>query len=298
VNAAIESLDQKEDSASALRDGRRRDSWAEALAGVGPFLALGPALVLMESGWALAQRAPGSALSMWVPLASFGAAYLFLVAGFGVGWVKGFPRWSYPYVTLVLELTLYWMGVATPGLRLLGHTFGRSELWGLRAWIPFLVMAAVALLLTRSVWPWLRVVVGVCRDWTRLTFGLYGGLLLAVWLSFDEVDFSYEFPYLVIAIIALTVGALAYGRSAGTWGRAVALLAGASVALALTNAGVVSYWNGPGDGWVDVGAMFVQQAGVMAFLFSPALLSLLLRLARCDALPKWIAPDIHREPDT
>jgi len=98
VNATIDTLDGTGDSAAALWDGRRRDSWAEALAGVGPFLALGLALVVMGSGWTLAQRAPGSALPTWVPLASFGAAYLFLVAGFGVGWVKGFPRWSYPYI--------------------------------------------------------------------------------------------------------------------------------------------------------------------------------------------------------
>ena len=98
MSAAIESLDQNRDSDTALWDGRRRDSWAEALAGVGPFLVFGLALVVMGPGRALAQRALGSVLPAWVPLASFGAAYLFLVAGFGVGWVKGFPRWSYPYI--------------------------------------------------------------------------------------------------------------------------------------------------------------------------------------------------------
>jgi hypothetical protein len=278
VSAAIESLDEKKDSNAALRDGRRRDSWAEALAGVGPFLAFGLTVVLMEPVWTLLQRALGTALPSWVPLGCLGAGYLILLAGFGVGWVRGFPRWSYPYVTLVLLLTLYWMCVATPGLRLLGHTFERNELWGLRAWIPFLVMAAVALLLTRSARPWVQLVMGAWHDWTRVTFGLYGGIPLAAWLSFDEVDHLYQLPYLVIATIALAVGALAYGRSARTWGRAVALLAGASVALAVTNAGVVSYWNGPGNGWVNVGAMFIQQALVVAFIFAPALMSLLRRM--------------------
>ena len=78
MSAAIESLDQKKDSAAALWDVRRRDSWAEALAGVGPVLIFGLAMALMEPVWTLVQRALGTALPSWVPLGCLGAGYMIL----------------------------------------------------------------------------------------------------------------------------------------------------------------------------------------------------------------------------
>ena len=36
------------------------------------------------------------------------ATYIIGVIGLGIGWVKGFPRWSYPYAGLVLFIKGWW----------------------------------------------------------------------------------------------------------------------------------------------------------------------------------------------
>lgn len=88
--------------------------------------------------------------------------------------VKGFPRWSFPYWGMALAFSSLLVGAALPGLIVFGHTFGRGELWGWRAWIPVLTVAVIALLLTRVVRPLRQLVTGVWHDWTRLSFAFYG----------------------------------------------------------------------------------------------------------------------------
>jgi hypothetical protein len=248
---------------------------------MGPFLAFGLATALMGAAFSLLP-------SEWARKVGFGllvAGYLIPLAGLGVGWVKRFPRWSYPYVTLVVLFTLYWMSVATPGVRIFNYTFGSQDLWGWRAWIPFLVMAAVAILVTRSVRPVVQLVTGVRHDWTRLSFGLYGLMPLVVWISFDEVNMMYQLPYLIASTIALAGGALAYGRSARTWQRALSLLAGLTLAWAVTTVGVATYWHGrqeywmpqPGNGYEDAQRAALGWVVLVAVTFAPVLLGHLRR---------------------
>ena len=209
-----------------------------------------------------------------------------------MGWVKGFPRWSYPYVGLVLAFTLYWTDVSTPELRLLNYTFGRGEAWGLRAWIPFSAVAAIALVFTRSLRPLLRLLTGVWRDWTRLSFALYGAMPLLVWVSFDEVDRSFQFPYLLAAMLLLAGGAVAYMRAARSQGRALALLVGLAPAWVVTTVGVATYWHGrrdfwmraPGNGYEMALTMLVALGVLAGLIFAPAMLGLLRRRAASGAV--------------
>jgi hypothetical protein len=73
-------------------------------------------------------------IPVWVPGIFFVSTLFVLPIGICIGWIKGFPRWSYPYVGHVIVFSLYMVNVATPGF-----LFGR-ELWGWRAWIPLMVM--------------------------------------------------------------------------------------------------------------------------------------------------------------
>ena len=175
-----------------------RDSWKAALAGAAPLFIFGLTTVVREALplnlW------PGGAMNLII-------VYLALLVGLGVGWLKSFPRWSYSYAGFILLFTWYWMGVATPGLVIFGHTFQHDELWGGRAWIPFAVMAMIALLVTRSLRPLGRFFSGAWRDWTRLSFALCSFTPVIVWFLFDEVRRPYAAPYLALTTLALTGGA-------------------------------------------------------------------------------------------
>ena len=122
MSEAIERFGEAREIGTALRDVHGQGSWGEALAGMLPFLVIGLADVLYEY---LTYRGHGWSLTRWV----FVASYLVLLIGLGVGWVKGFPRWSYPYAGWILFIHLLGSGVT-------------SGLWifrGVGEWIPLLV---------------------------------------------------------------------------------------------------------------------------------------------------------------
>lgn len=256
---------------AATGPGEQAGSWGAALAAAALFLLLGLGLILQEipHSWPV----PG-----W--LAQFGRALLLAgivlpSIGVGIGWVKGFPRWSYPYVGQTVLMSWYMMNAATPGLRVFNYTFGRRDLWGWRAWIPLLVVAVAALLITRSRRPLARLFSQVWADWTLATFALYGVMPLLVAASFDEMDRLYSLPFMVGLTGVMAGTALIYVRCARPRLRALALAAGVVVSVAAAVAGPAVYWFG--RGFVNVGGSVVAGVVVIAVFLAPALVGLLHR---------------------
>lgn len=249
----------------------RRDSWPSVLAGLALFALGGLHLILGEipHEWAIPPWVPG------LRRATFLGTLLLPAVGFSIGWVKGFPRWSYPHLGYLLLTSWYMTDVATPGLRLFGHTFGRNDLWGWRAWIPFLVAVAVALPITRSLRPILKLFRDVWQDWTRLCFGLFGSMPLLVALSFDEVDRLVSLPFMVILTLVMMGTALVVLRSTHQRPRALALLVGITVAVTVMAAVPTVYWLE--NGWVNVGGGALATVIVVAVMLSPALIGVLRR---------------------
>jgi hypothetical protein len=284
MKEAIGRFGEAREVGTALRDVHGPSSWAETVAGMIPFL-LHPIVFVFGSAMA-------ALVKDWNPsepvLLTVSSALALIYAGafmtvLGMSWVKGFPRWCYPYWALGLAFSALLVGAATPGLRIFGHTFGRNELWGWRAWIPLLVVAAVVLLLSRSVRPLRQLVTGVWHDWTRLSFGFYGLLPLALMIVFDEVHG--EEPYVAVLGVILAVGALAYMRSARTWQRALALWGGLTLTWALSTVYLAIYWHGrqefwmkvPGNGYETARGMLIALGILVALMLAPALLGLLRR---------------------
>ncbi len=270
MSEAIERFGQAREVGAALRDVHGRGSWDEALAGMVPFLVFGLTMALSEYLVRPVWSAYGTTVYCFV------ASYFVLLIGLGVGWVKGFPRWSYPYGGLVLASTWWWMGLGSPRVGIFN---------GPGAWIPLLVMSAVALLLTRSWRPLRQLLERVWHDWSSLSFGLYGCLPLVIWLFFDEVIAPYAAPYLVATSVILAAGALAYVRSARTWQWALALLMGMTLAWGVATVGTATYWHGlqrpwmmePGHWYGVVQGMVIAWGVLAGLIFAPALLSLLHR---------------------
>jgi hypothetical protein len=258
-------------------EGDGRDTWAAVLAGEVVFLVAGLNLILGEipHDWAV---------PTWLP--HFGRT-LFLISlilpaiGFGIGWIKGFPRWSYPYVGLELLTSLYMMSVATPGLRIFNYTFGRNDLWGWRAWIPFLVVAAIALSVTRSLRPLVNLFINAWRDWTLVTFGMFGFMPLLVGVGFDEMDRLYSLPFMFILTLVMAGTVAAYLRSGRPLPQVLALSVGITLIVAVTAIAPTLYWLE--HGYVSVKGMIVTAALVMAVMFSPALLGLLRRSTKLQS---------------
>lgn len=195
-----------------------------------------------------------------------------LPIGLCIGWIRSFPRWSYPYVAHVLFFSLYMMNVATPGF-----LFGR-ELWGWRAWVPLAVVVVISVLMTQSLRPLRKFFTNIWEDWTLLTFGLFGSMPLLIGVSFDEVDRLYSLFFMVILTLLMVGTVFIYMQKPAHRARIAVLLIGILLTITLTMAVPTIYWHHHGD--TNIIASVI--AGIVIFLlfFSPALISLLPRLKR------------------
>ena len=117
------------------------ESWASTIAALGMFMVAGIVLILMEIphewGYDELLQKLGFIFIAWLLVAA---------AGYSIGWIKIFPRWSYPYTTQMVLFSLYLMRASTPGLQIFGYTFGRSDAWVWRAWLPAILATIIALI--------------------------------------------------------------------------------------------------------------------------------------------------------
>jgi len=150
------------------------------------------------------------------------------------------------------------------------------------------LVAVIASLLARGVWPLRQLITGVWHDWTRLSFASYGTLPLALAMAFDEVEG--QGPVVVLSAV-LALGALAYMRSTRMWQRALALFGGFSLMWPAATVYLAHYWDGrreqwmprPGDWSRTIQWMTNRGVGLLVLLLAPALLGLLhlvIRLIR------------------
>jgi hypothetical protein len=227
----------------------------------------------------------------------YGGALLF---GLGLAVMKRLPRWSLPYLGIVLMPAVLY--TAEPKLwgwlypRFL-LTFGPRAGWslstrilysGVNAYIALFLILFCALLLanvlrllpyTRGVWQGIRV------DWTALSFLLYGGLVIGVDMLFEE--YRYDNIWRFFAWISLALGAWLYLRAKGQKQRILALLGGATGALwivALAKWVLIplqkwpmGYPVSPSEAtrWVETSMALVSWVGIIILLLAPAVLSLL-----------------------
>ncbi len=208
----------------------------------------------------------------WVLGVFFISTLFVLPIGMCIGWIQGFPRWSYPYVGHVIVFSLYMMNVATPGFNLLGDEMFGRELWGWRAWIPFLVITVIALTATRSFRPAACFFTNIRDDWTLLTFGMFGFMPLVIAIMFDEVDGLFSLYFMVVLTIIMAGTTFAYLSSANHRMRVVALLIGISLSLVIASIATNVYWNGVLD--VNIIPALVAGLIVFLFMFAPSLMGL------------------------
>ena len=248
-------------------------SWFGTIAATGLFLVIGIVLILGEipHEWRLDQSALG---------------YLFLTflllpaIGYAVGWIYSFPRWSYPYVSLMLLFSLFMMRAATPGMRIFGYTFESNEPWGWRAWIPFLSATLVALLVTRSLRPLGRFFTNIWQDWTLLVFAMYGFMPVLIFISFDEMDRLYSLYFMVLLTLSMCATALVYMRSRSLSRRALTLAIGTLLTVGITSVATTAYWAEGGLSQISVLASFGLPLIIVVMMFSPALIGLLQWIIR------------------
>lgn len=252
---------RKMETSTSAQTGAERSSWGETLAGLWPFLFLGPVSVTMAyltmPAWFQYSEEPKYLSIVFV---------LSMLVGLGAGWAKGWPRWSYPYIGFAMVVG----GLAIGGT-VSSMVFTVGPEWPVLPQVliavgVFGLIVGILTLIARAWRPLHSLYRGIRQDWTRLSFGLFPAVLVI----FGSVDLD-EDPIFTLNVfvpsLIVLAGALVYLRSTTKVQRILALLVSLTLAVAVRVIGGKIFYG-------TYGAVI----GVIVFI--PALLELLTRPAK------------------
>jgi hypothetical protein len=249
-------------------NGKQINSRSETLAAIALFVLCGLGLIFNELPY---EWPPPNWVRLIIRFLFVGRLVL-LPIGLCIGWIKSFPRWSYPYVAHVLFFSLIMMNTATPGF-----LFGR-ELWGWRALVPLAVVVVISLLITQAFRPLRKFFTNIWEDWTLLTFGLFGSMPLLITIAFDEMDRLFSLYFMVILTFLMVGTVFIYMQKPTHRERIVVLLIGILMIITLAMAVPTIYWHNHGD--TNIIPAVVVGIVIYLIFFSPALISLIPRSKR------------------
>jgi hypothetical protein len=250
------------------------ESWGSTIAALALFTVAGIVLIVMEipHDWGYDE--------LLLKLSFVFIGWLLVAAtGYSIGWIKKFPRWSYPYTTQMVLFSLYLMRASTPGLQIFGYPFGSSDAWGWRAWLPAILATLVALFVTRSLQPIGAFLQNIWEDWTLSVFALYSLLPLIIFVIYDEMDRLYTL-YCMVALSLMMIGTvLLYMRSHTFQQRAITLAIGTLLAVSFAFISIEFYWSGQGYGDFNIIRTGITILVICTFIFSPAIIGLFQRFS-------------------
>jgi hypothetical protein len=129
---------------------------------------------------------------------------LFII-GSVVGWLQGFPRWSYAYFTIIALVFLALL-ISTD------RDMTAAENWYFKLLFlgPVALFYVVLAWLTRKSHSLRRLVGNMRQDWTIFPFCIYSTLLLVVYSFFTDIRSVYGATFLALATLFAVSGACLY----------------------------------------------------------------------------------------
>ena len=142
------------------------------------------------------------------------AIYILVLSGLLIGWIRGFPLWSYSYLGWSLLFGWWWSNSRINGIY-----------YGFRVWVLFGIVILIALIWTRSLSQVKKFFSDISNDWTRLSLAMYT-FIAFVFLIYDENHHPYLLIFMAASTFAIAAGAWFFLRSASLKGRVMSILGG------------------------------------------------------------------------
>lgn len=181
--------------------------------------------------WALdmGRNVPYSIVAM-----TFLAAVIGMYGLLWLGWVKNFPRWSFPAVGFCLLFSVYFSYVRIPSV-------SDQEL-GIWAWWPLLITIVIGLLFNCSLQPVKEFIKKIKDDFTLILFALYGFAPVFVSFFTDEIHSLQMLPYTLLSSIILGIGLYYFLKCERKRIRVLSLILSGSSALLITALSSFQFW--------------------------------------------------------
>lgn len=249
----------------------------EALAAVAPFLLA--VLMVFISLIGRYMQIP-YAVEVMLTLLFIGS----LLSLFVFGFLKSIPRWFLPYLGLPLPILCIlifnaWIDPEWPGfvgIPWLAQQFvGAGFIWG-----PLILLAMSLVVIFASVKKFQPLYQNLRKDWTLLSFLLYGSIPFLLVVSFE--GFINDEVFLVLAFLFLGAGGWLYLRNENPLKKFLSLFAGLTLSMAITALGqtvlyVQSFPNSVFPWWTTTLATVVLWVWLTLILLTPLALNLIPR---------------------
>jgi peptidoglycan/LPS O-acetylase OafA/YrhL len=191
-----------------------------------------------------------------IPFGLFGLAWAFSNSGFnvpaliqmfllitsvismfvllGIGWIKNFPRWSFPAIGFCLLFSMFLMMVSIPGLS--------DDVLGLWAWIPLLVTLIISLSFKPGIGPVKKIIERIKEEPALILFALYGFTPFFVWILCDEMHSIWMIFIALISTLILSSGIYLFLRSDKKKTRVISMIISGLLAVIFTFTASIIYW--------------------------------------------------------
>lgn len=172
---------------------------------------------------------PHSILSM-----TFLSSVILMYALFCIGWIKEFPRWSFPSIGFCLLFSVFFSYVRVPSFS--------DERLGLWAWFPLFLTVLIGLMFNSSVKPLKASVRKIKDDPALILFALYGFAPMFISLFTDEIHSLWMLPSTLLSAVILCLGLYMFLKCRRKKIRLWLLILSGTLALLVTSVSSFLFW--------------------------------------------------------
>ncbi|MHC1690160.1 MAG: hypothetical protein AB9833_04945 [Bacteroidales bacterium] len=164
----------------------------------------------------------------------FIAAVISMFVLLGIGWIKNFPRWSFPTIGFCLLFSMFFMMMVISNLS--------DGILGLWAWTPLLITLIISLIIKPSSEPIKKIIERIKEEPALILFALYGFVPIFIWILSDEMYTIWMIFIALISTLILSSGIYLFLRSDKKRTRVLSMIISGLLAVIFTFTASIIYW--------------------------------------------------------
>jgi hypothetical protein len=151
-----------------------------------------------------------------------------------VGWIKNFPRWSFPAIGFCLLFSLFSMNVASPPIS--------DDILGFWAWIPLIITLIISQIFKPGVEPVKNIFKKTKDEPFLILFSIYGFTPFLVLMLSDEIHTNWMIPVAILTTLVLSSGIYLFLSCEKRVYRILSVVISGILAVVITYIASYLYW--------------------------------------------------------
>jgi len=151
-----------------------------------------------------------------------------------IGWIKDFPRWSFPAIGFCLLFSLFSMNVAIPRIS--------DDILGFWAWIPLLITLIIAQIFKPGIEPIKNIIKKTGEEPFLIIFAIYGFAPFILLMLSDEIHSNWMMPVAILSTLILSAGNYLFLSCERRVSRILSVIISGFFAVVITFTSSYLYW--------------------------------------------------------